>query len=129
MAAEDSSGVVSSYSNGAMASADYPQLWAQGAGGDVGMMPDSPLRGYRGTMMAPNGTGAIASPMAAAAAPMMPGAASSMPTNSASQRLFDVIEKAKERADARRLLTGAAEDVKVKAQALEELLANSENGL
>jgi hypothetical protein len=45
---------------------------------------------------------------------------------SASARLFDVIEKAKERADQRRLLSGAAEEVKVKAQALEELLANDD---
>lgn len=42
--------------------------------------------------------------------------------NNASARLFEVIEKAKVRADQRRLLSGAAEEVKVKAQALEELL-------
>lgn len=48
--------------------------------------------------------------------------------NSASARLFEVIEKAKERADQRRLLSGAAEEVKVKAQALEELLARDDYG-
>jgi hypothetical protein len=41
----------------------------------------------------------------------------------ASARLFEVIERAKERADQRRLLTGAAKDVKAQARALEELLS------
>jgi len=121
MAAEDSPGAVSPYSNSGMGPAEY-------AGAETGSMPHSPLAGYRdGMIAASNGTGgAPGSPIAGGFASPM---SNMRVTNSASQRLFDVIEKAKERADARRLLTGAAEDVKVKAQALEELLANSENGL
>lgn len=42
--------------------------------------------------------------------------------NSAGARLMEAIAKAKERADARRLLSGTAEDVRAKARALEELL-------
>jgi len=42
--------------------------------------------------------------------------------NSASAHLFDMIERAKERADQRRLLSSAAEEVKARASALEELL-------
>lgn len=41
----------------------------------------------------------------------------------AGERLFAMIERAKERADQRRLLRGAAEEVRSRAHALEELLA------
>lgn len=43
-------------------------------------------------------------------------------TGSAGARLFQMIERAKERAQHRRLLSGAAEEVKAKARELEELL-------
>lgn len=45
------------------------------------------------------------------------------PAREAGTRLFEMIERAKQRADQRRLLSGTAEEVRVKAHALEELLA------
>lgn len=98
-----SPGSASIYQNGVGASrSDSPgeQPWMQVGGGFVAT-PDSPSRyGPPGSPIM--GSGGVA--------------------NNASARLFEVIEKAKVRADQRRLLSGAAEEVKVKAQALEELL-------
>merc|ERR1712232_1492851 len=44
-------------------------------------------------------------------------------TNNAGARLMEVIARAKERANQRRLLSGTAEEVRAKARALEELLS------
>merc|ERR1719159_441643 len=85
MAAEDSPGAVSPYSNSGMGPAEY-------AGAETGSMPHSPLAGYRdGMIAASNGTGGAPGSLIAGgfASPM----SNMRVTNSASQRLFDVIEK------------------------------------
>lgn len=120
LAAEDSPGGIPAYQNG-MEHAGFEY------GLDSGMEADSPLRrmdgGYTGIIADPTSSEGAPSVGSIPGSPLI-GSNGRLPANSASQRLFDVIEKAKERADQRRLLSGAAEEVKVKAQALEELLAN-----